>query len=403
MLNKREILQKILKSEAFLNSQVYQELLTYLFEASIQNITPKEYTIANEVFHKGSTFDPSHDTIVRVYVYNLRKKLEHYYSHEGISDEFRVELPKGHYELTFTRQEKSKNKFLFSHWIWITPLLILLVSNIYFIIRLTRQNPVPRDNKFYRQNEIWGSFFTSPNSKQLVLGDHFFFVKDDADLDRRILLRKDDINSLTEFNDFKSLQPDGQRYIALRFPMFPRNSVWPCMDIIRLFINADQPFELNYASNITAMDIKNDDILFVGSFHTLASFDQTFRKSIFSYQVYPNMLTYHDTVKDSTFTNVVDQNPVFYHTDLGIVRKIPGPNNNVVLIFTSFHETGTIGITKFFTDPARLQELESKFRDKLGYVPQYFEVLFKASGYDRTVYATDIIYLHEIKSEENFW
>ena len=84
-------------------------------------------------------------------------------------------------------------------------------------------------------------------------------------------------------------------------------------------------------------------------------------------------------------------------------RKIPGPKENLVFIFTSFHETGTIGIIKYFTDPASLEELRSKFIQELGHVPQYFEILFKASGYDRTVYSTEILFIHEISPEENFW
>ncbi|MBN2102863.1 winged helix-turn-helix domain-containing protein [bacterium] len=402
MLNKKDILKKILQSDSFANSQVYQDLLSYLFEASINNITPKEYTIANEVFHKGVNFDPSHDTIVRVYMYNLRKKLEQYYSHEGVHDEIRVDLPKGHYEIRFMHRKRPKFDFI-KRLYWIIPMIILLFSNAYFVYKYLLKAPLLDDVGFYRNDPIWSGFLFNNVPKQIVLGDHFFYVKDDDILPLRTIMRRDDINSEAEFNLFKIQDIERRNYIILRFPMFPRNSVWPSSDIISLFVKTKQNFKLNYSSNVTASDIKNEDIIFVGSFHTLAAFDQTFRKSKFSYQVYPNILTYHDDLKDTTITNVVDLNPIFYHTDLGVVRKIPGPNKNIVFIFTSFHETGTIGIIKYFMDPQSLKQLESKFVEKLGHVPEYFEILFRASGYDRTVYATDIIYLHEISPEENFW
>ena len=402
MLNKKDILKKILQSESFANSQAYQDLLAYLFEASINNITPKEYTIANEVFHKGANFDPSHDTIVRVYMYNLRKKLEQYYSHEGIHDEIRVDLPKGHYEIRFTHRKKPKFDFM-KRLYWIIPMILLLLCNIYFVYKYIFQAPLLEDVEFYRHDPIWKGFLFNHVPKQIVMGDHFFYVKDDTVLSLRTIMRKDNINSESEFNLYKAENIERRNHIILRFPMFPRNSVWPSADIISLFVKTKQKFKLNYSSNVTASEIKNEDIIFVGSFHTLAAFDQTFRKSKFNYQVYPNILTYHDDFKDTTITNVVDLNPIFYHTDLGVVRKIPGPNKNIVFIFTSFHETGTIGIIKYFMDPQSLKLLENKFIDKLGYVPEYFEILFRASGYDRTVYATDIIYLHEISPEENFW
>jgi hypothetical protein len=50
---KKAILERILHSETFAHSHVHQELLKYLVNASIDNITPKEYAIATEVFHKG--------------------------------------------------------------------------------------------------------------------------------------------------------------------------------------------------------------------------------------------------------------------------------------------------------------------------------------------------------------
>ena len=36
-----------------------------------------------EVFGKGADFDPSQDSMVRVYAHNLRQKLDHYYATDG--------------------------------------------------------------------------------------------------------------------------------------------------------------------------------------------------------------------------------------------------------------------------------------------------------------------------------
>jgi hypothetical protein len=83
--------------------------------------------------------------------------------------------------------------------------------------------------------------------------------------------------------------------------------------------------------------------------------------------------------------------------------KIPGPNKNIVFLFTGFHETGTVGIIKYFTDPKSLKKLEQLFIKKLGNIPQYFELLYMASGYDRTVYTTEILHIHEINQDATFW
>ena len=202
MIDKRAILKKILESEAFANSQVYQDLLTYLFEASINQETPKEYTIANEVFHKGVNFDPSHDTIVRVYMYNLRKKLGQYYSNEGIHDEIRVDLPKGHYEIAFSHHKHPKSNFILNNIAWIIPLLLLFLINIFLVYQHYFQPSLSTDINFYKSDPIWGNFLFNGVPKQLVLGDHFFYVKDDTELELRTIMRRDDINSETDFTSW---------------------------------------------------------------------------------------------------------------------------------------------------------------------------------------------------------
>jgi len=406
MLNnseKKSILKRILQSDAFVNSQVYQKLLAYLVEASINNKTPKEYDIATDVLHKTPDFDPSQDTIVRVHIYNLRKKLDHYYSHEGSEEEFRIELPKGHYEINFVDFKKSKIKTGTPRYYWLVPIVLLILSNLFFLVKYFSAKETPKSVNCCLASPIWKDFLTSGLAKQIVLGDHFFFIKDSDNREKRTILRRDDINTWDEFSVYKAAQIERRNYIKLRYPMFPRNSVWPFADIVNLFSKTDQNFSLNYSSNVTGNDFKNNDMLFIGSLHTLTNLSQIFRNSNFKYQIYPNVVSYYDEINDTLITCPEVGDPVTYHIDYGIVRKIPGPTNNIIFIFTSFHETGTIGIIKYFMNQATLQELEQKFMQKMGHVPPFYEILFKASGYNRTDYTTEIVYLTEIGPDIKLW
>jgi hypothetical protein len=401
--DKKALLNSILRSKEFTSSQVYQNLLAYLVEASINNTKPKEYQIATEVFHKSANFDPNDDTIVRVHIYNLRKKLDQYYSNEGKNELFRIEIPKGHYGINFINNCKSDPKTVKRHYYWLSAVILLGLSNLLFIYLYTSQKS-SRGRLFdYSTDAIWSNFLSSPIPKQIVLGDHYFFVKDARIREKRTIMRRDDVNTTDDLDIYKSENIERQNYKPLNYPMFPKNSVWPFTELIKVFTASQVPFVINYASAVTALDIKNYNTLFVGSFHTLASFNQTFRKSAFSYHVYPNVLTYHDEAKDTTITMPEVGDPVYYHIDYGVVRKIPGPNNNIIFIFASFHETGTTGIVKYFLDATCLGELKNLFMQKYGRVPDYFEILFKASGYDRTVYKTEIIYLQEIDPGMTFW
>ena len=41
--------------------------------------------------------------------------------------------------------------------------------------------------------------------------------------------------------------------------------------------------------------------------------------------------------------------------------------------------------------------------EELGYVPRYFEMLFKSTGYDRTVYTTEFEQIFAIDEDEPLW
>ena len=74
--DKKKYIDKILKSDEFVGSKTYQNYLTYLVDASLDNKELKETSIALDFFEKDSSFNPAEDTTVRSHTYNLRKKLE---------------------------------------------------------------------------------------------------------------------------------------------------------------------------------------------------------------------------------------------------------------------------------------------------------------------------------------
>ncbi|HPG41491.1 MAG TPA: hypothetical protein PLP19_19375 [bacterium] len=402
---KKEILDRIIKSEEFANSQVYQKLLIYLVNASIENRSLKEYTIALEFFNKGTDYNSTQDTIVRVHIYNLRKKLESYYNKEGKAEKLRIHIPRGHYEISFSQANSQGDSSTIKQYkIIITTLLVLLLLSNGILLQLLKKSNTNREQSLSLVKQaIWSDFFTSPKEKMVVLGDHFFFVQHAMSPTDRTLLRRDDINSLEDFNNYRKDHPELIDSWELPYPLFPKNSIWPFIDLLYVFNKLDIDYIPKYTSSVTATDIKNYNSIFVGSFHTLGAFGKMFSNSNFSYTVYPNKLIIKDK-NSNDFKEYIDRsNPNDYHTDYGIVRKIPGPDKTIIFIFTSFHDTGTIGIIKYFTDPKSLAELEELFIKKYHHVPEYFEIFFKASGYNRTAYKTEIDSVYEIKPETPLW
>jgi hypothetical protein len=99
----REILQKAAASSLFQKSKRLRELLLYLGERSLHdsNCTLREQEIGVEVFGRPPDYDTSHDTLVRVHVSQLRKKLHDYFLAEGLKEPLVIEIPKGSYVPVF--------------------------------------------------------------------------------------------------------------------------------------------------------------------------------------------------------------------------------------------------------------------------------------------------------------
>ena len=96
-------LEKVLRSKTFARADSIRLILKFIVEKTIEGNADsiKEYSIATEGLGRPPDFDPKADSIVRIQVQRLRKRLEEYYSDEGVGDTIRIEIPAGHYVPTF--------------------------------------------------------------------------------------------------------------------------------------------------------------------------------------------------------------------------------------------------------------------------------------------------------------
>jgi hypothetical protein len=106
----RQALKAVLDSPRFKKNPRLTKLLDYIcqkyFEGDTDSI--KEYSIAADVFHRPETFDQTTDSIVRVEVYRLRKKLREFYEAEGADQPIEIVVATGHYLPEFVKRGPRK-------------------------------------------------------------------------------------------------------------------------------------------------------------------------------------------------------------------------------------------------------------------------------------------------------
>src|SRR5580704_5067064 len=101
--------ERIVHSEQFRSSEVLRRLLTFLSEKAIAGEADnlKEYVVAIDGLGKSSTYDPQHNSAVRIQMGRLRQRLAEYYRTEGKTDPMIVDLPKGRFRLTFEERSNA--------------------------------------------------------------------------------------------------------------------------------------------------------------------------------------------------------------------------------------------------------------------------------------------------------
>src|SRR6202171_808277 len=94
--------ERILESNTFRNSDALRRLLKFLADKMLSGEADqlKEYSVGLDALGKPATYDPRHDSTVRIQVGRLRQKLAEYYRTEGKEDRLIVDLPKGRFKLT---------------------------------------------------------------------------------------------------------------------------------------------------------------------------------------------------------------------------------------------------------------------------------------------------------------
>ena len=92
-------IERLLASPHFRNSRRYTDLLRYVVQQTIEGHADilKERTLGIEVFGREPGFDTAGDSIVRVAVAEVRKRIAQYYQEEGHENELRIDLPSGSY------------------------------------------------------------------------------------------------------------------------------------------------------------------------------------------------------------------------------------------------------------------------------------------------------------------
>src|SRR5579883_1820596 len=180
----RAQVERLLASKTFEASEVHRRLLEYLAEKSLAGEADrlKEYTVGLEAFGKPPSYDPKHDSIVRLQLGRLRQKLAVYYQNEANGDAILVSVPKGAFKLVFEPRSPETAKSAGVARPWMTKLLpaALALATTWAIAAtvavLRSEHAAARSQESWdaELEELWAPMAESPRPLLVCLGTPLF-------------------------------------------------------------------------------------------------------------------------------------------------------------------------------------------------------------------------------------
>jgi hypothetical protein len=400
----REEARKVERSGALGRSRSYARLLQFLVECSENGRTPKEVEIAIEVFGKGADFDPSQDSMVRVYAHNLRQKLEHYYATEGRAEPRQLALARGEYRVSVTASSEPQaatktgspeaaplgaasatGAGVSRARLALASVVLLALGIAIGLTASALRAPKPTDARIVASSPIWSTLLDDDLPILVVVGDYYIFgeVDDNGDVDR--LVRDFAVNSSKELDELVMYDQNLLgRYMDLDLTYLPRGDAFAMLDVLRVLYTADKTVRVETMSELNVADLKSYHVVYLGYLSGLDKLeDFVFASSDLSIGYTYDELRNSETGEMYTSEAGIPEASRNYR-DYGLISTFPGPGGNQFVIVAGTRDAGMMQAAHALADPMFIKSVENARPDGKDSRPPAFEMLYEVTGYART-------------------
>jgi hypothetical protein len=393
--------ERILESDTFRNSEALRRLLRFLADKRLAGEADqlKEYSVGIDALGKPATYDPRHDSTVRIQVSRLRQKLAEYYRTEGKQDTLTIDLPKGRFKLTCEENPppatrvpgladngntaaaavepaRSRAPLLLS-----AGLALALIWAIVATAQFARERE--RASLFTTMwtpelEQLWKPFLNSEKPLLISIADPPFVqfkgfgAYRDLTLNRwEDIMKSPAVASMRKALGNVDVQPN--LYYA------PMGEVNASFLIGKLLGPRVQALSLLRTSELSFQQLANNNVLFIGAPVFFENQLQGLPVRLELVNARPGIHILHPRSGEPAVLS--DQLPTGSSEDgeaFVLVTHVPGPaGTSEIEAFTSNRTPGRLTAVQWFTDPAHARILVDKLRTPGGLIPRYFQVLLK--------------------------
>jgi hypothetical protein len=403
----REQAAAIVRSGALGRSRSYARLLEFLVECAGNGRTPKELEIAIEVFGRGADFDPSQDSMVRVYAHNLRQKLEHYYAIAGRSETRQLVLARGEYRISLAELEAAAEpadaqlplpvapppvvvpaaepQKTWTRWRLLGAGAATLVLGIALGVAITLESAPVSPAQTVARSPLWSGMLDDDLPILVVVGDYYIYGELDDHGDVTRLVRDFDVGSSAELDELmKNDTTLMARYLNLDLTYLPTGSAFALLDLSRVLYTSNKPVRVVSMSEMNEADLKSSHVIYVGYLSALDKLeDFVFASSTlaigYTYDELRNMDTGVVYTSEAGLPEVNHN-----YRDYAFISTFPGPGGNQIMVVAGTRDAGLMQAAHALADPMFVASMEQQRPDSSKTQPPSFEMLYEVTGYGRT-------------------
>lgn len=412
--------ERILRSEELRTSDVLRQILRFLLEKTVSGEADqlKEYTVAIEGLGRAATYDPQHNSAVRIQVSRLRQKLAEYYRGSGKDDAVIVEIPKGRFKLVCetrslaptvqgldprTASMPPEIQPLAAHQFGVSTNLAVRIGSILAAILLAffvgRWSSAAGKNSADRWTPelaaLWGPF-VEPDRPLLISIEDPLFVEMRSY--PGAFFRDRTLNSWPEV--LNSQVVEGMR------ALFKNNEIQPS-HYYTTFGEANAAFlignmlgprahaiSIERTSEISFQQLADDNLIFVGVQNLF--FDEKVNALPTKTQLAPvleGVRNLHpEQGEQGMYVDQYSTAPTHEGFVYALITRLPGPRGNGnVESFTSNCSAGYLGAVQWMMDPESAKFLASRLKASSKEAPRYFQVLLKVKFKDEVPTETSYV------------
>jgi hypothetical protein len=383
----RQQVERLVQSKTFETSEVHRRLLHYLAEKTLSGEADrlKEYTVGLEAFGKPPTYDPKHDSIVRLQVGRLRQKLLAYYQTEANGDPIVVHLPKGAFKLSFEEASTRSGGPRLTDRQWILTLAAALAVTLIWAMLATvygvkwrQEGAVAAEQWSPELEQLWAPFLQTSRPVLVCLGMPLFIRLPEYGFFRDP--RTNDWQEVARSERMAAVRRLGQADILPWFAFTGAGEASAAALISKLLGTRKRDVLLTRSNLMSWQQVADSDVVFVGP----PKFNQQLQAAALAQDI---------VVEANGVRNLKPQpgEPVFLEDFFTPGKQGDGETHAVIsrtaglsgvtelIVIGGNASSDTLAAAEWLTQPWRARELVGRLRDKQGRVPRHFQVVVQVS------------------------